>query len=83
MNTAVEMARLRWLCRRGMKELDVLLESFLQHRFDSLDETQRTAFMRLLQLEDPDLNAMLLGKQPAPDNECDEILGLLRNQLSK
>lgn len=78
-----DRARLRWLCRRGMKELDVLLESFLKHRLDELSETQHAAFLRVLEMEDPDLNATLLGKLDAPDAECAGIIELLRNQLSK
>ena len=33
-----EKSRIRWLCRRGMKELDVLLERFVSQEYDDLDE---------------------------------------------
>ncbi|HTW37070.1 MAG TPA: succinate dehydrogenase assembly factor 2 [Steroidobacteraceae bacterium] len=56
---------LRWRCRRGMKELDLLLERFLEQHYDqALPERQR-AFERLLRLPDPLLAELLLGPQPA------------------
>lgn len=79
MELHIDRARLRWLCRRGMKELDVLLERFLKDRYDGLNTEQQQAFMRLLQMEDPDLMAMLMGKQAAPDDECEHVLEYLRN----
>lgn len=74
-----ERARLRWLCRRGMKELDVLLEGFLRDEYDALDGHLRAAFLRLMNLEDPDLYGILMGKQPAPDLECADVVERLRN----
>lgn len=62
-----------------MKELDVLLERFLVETYDGLAESAQAAFLRLMQMEDPDLMAVLLGKQQAPDAECAEIVELLRN----
>ncbi len=60
-----EDARLRWRCRRGMKELDILLERFLKHDFAALDRQQKAAFSRFLALQDPQLAAYLLkGKVP-------------------
>lgn len=79
MNDSTERARLRWLCRRGMKELDVLLEGFLKDRFDGLSDELKGAFIRLLGLEDPDLYAILMGKQEAPDSECANVIKQLRN----
>ncbi|MGB1580923.1 MAG: succinate dehydrogenase assembly factor 2 [Nevskiales bacterium] len=79
MESRIEKARLRWLCRRGMKELDVLLERFLNTQYDDLKPEYEQAFMRLMQMEDPDLMAVLMGKQPAPDDECANVIELLRN----
>lgn len=62
-------ARMRWLCRRGMKELDVLLERYFAAEFDHMDALGQSRFYALLQLEDPDLYAYLMGRaapeQPA------------------
>lgn len=60
-----EKSRIRWLCRRGMKELDVLLERFLASAYDELTEPERQAFEALLMAEDPDLYG-LLARQIEP-----------------
>jgi antitoxin CptB len=61
-----EARRLRWLCRRGMKELDVLLEAFLASGYDDLSAAQAGEFRALLELEDPELHAVLLDRLPPP-----------------
>jgi antitoxin CptB len=59
--------RLRWLCRRGMRELDVLLSGFLEQRYPELDESQKADFAALLELQDPEIWAYLLGRaEPEP-----------------
>ena len=60
-------ARLRWRCRRGMKELDILLARWLEGRWTSSDEASRRRFERLLEQPDPDLADWLLGGARPPD----------------
>jgi antitoxin CptB len=45
-------ARLKWLCRRGMKELDVLLERFVVRHGPELDAGRWPELELLLQSED-------------------------------
>ena len=60
------MTRLRWQCRRGMRELDDLLLGYLDRHFESAAEDEKQAFHALLDLPDPELVAILLKKeQPA------------------
>jgi antitoxin CptB len=60
------VAKLRWRCRRGMKELDLLLLNCLERRHDTASEEERWIFSELLELPDPKLHAYLLGReQPA------------------
>lgn len=54
-----EKSRMRWLCRRGMKELDVLLERFMDTGYDDLTPEEHAAFEALLRNEDPDLYGLL------------------------
>lgn len=56
-HTAGEMRvrRLRWLCRRGMKELDVLLEDFLARNTAALQAGEWPELEDLLGLEDDQL----------------------------
>ena len=59
-------ARLRWRCRRGMKELDILFERFLKSRFETMDGKQKAVFLDFLNLPDPQLTDYLLrGLVPA------------------
>ena len=54
-------ARLRWRCRRGMKELDLLLACWLEQRWAGADDERRRDFEWLLEQPDPDLADWLLG----------------------
>ncbi len=54
-------ARLRWRCRRGMKELDLLLAGWLEQRWPDADEDRRRSFQWLLEQPDPDLADWLIG----------------------
>ena len=44
---------LRWRCRRGMKELDKLLEGYLLNHFENASPAEQDAFITLLTLPDP------------------------------
>jgi antitoxin CptB len=72
--SSTEMQRLKWQCRRGMLELDLLLGRFLEERYAALDEAQRLAFARLLQESDQDLQGWLLGKTEPVDAEFKKII---------
>jgi len=73
-----ERDRLRWRCRRGTLELDLVLGRFLEARFERLSDAQRESLGRLLELPDNDLWDMVTGKRPAPDPGSAEILEYLR-----
>ena len=57
-----ELNRLRWRCRRGMRELDVLLERYLKERWPTAPPGRRAAFRALLELPDPELAALCLAR---------------------
>ncbi len=57
-----ELSRLRWQCRRGMKELDVLLEAYLNTRFGQAALAEQHAFAALLELPDPVLMSYIVGR---------------------
>ncbi len=59
---------MRWQCRRGMRELDDLLIRYLERRYESADDDEKSAFRAVLELPDPELNGYLLQKQ-VPDSE--------------
>ncbi|MCA2015969.1 succinate dehydrogenase assembly factor 2 [Vibrio tritonius] len=55
MYTTEEKARIKWACRRGMLELDVVIMPFFEECFDNLSETEQQNFVSLLECDDPDL----------------------------
>ena len=71
---ALTAARLQWRCRRGMKELDLLLEAYLRHRYPYAPGAEQRAFERLLEQPDPDLAGWLLYAAPPPEGELAIIL---------
>ena len=68
---------LRWRQRRGMRELDVLLERYTARRLAQAEPAERAAFERLLEREDPEIWAWLLG-QAAPPAEFEHVIAALR-----
>lgn len=64
---SLQQARLRWSCRRGMLELDLLLQPFLENVFPQLNETEQELFERLLSCADQDLYRWLI-KREQPDD---------------
>ena len=74
--------RLRWQCRRGMLELDLLLEAFLDRIYPTLSDQEKHTFIRLLDTPDPDLNAWILGDNEPEDQELLDMLGKLRRTMS-
>ena len=69
-----EARRLLWRCRRGMKELDVLLERFARRELPSSSPQQRQVLGRFLELPDPMLIDYLLGQAIPPDPELADLI---------
>lgn len=59
---ASDLARLYWQCRRGMLELDTLLQGFLDQGYEALTEDGRQGFLELLDLDDTELLEYLMGR---------------------
>ena len=62
----MQQSRIRWQCRRGMRELDELLLSYLDRNYAVASEAEKAAFQSLLTLPDPDLLGYLLQQQSHP-----------------
>jgi len=78
-----EESRLRWLCRRGMKELDVVMTTYLELNYAIASEAEKDGFKELLEMPDPDLYALLLGKQTSPNQIIDSLARSMRNIASR
>ena len=75
-------ARLKWACRRGMLELDVLFLPFVETGFNEMSFEQQEVFERLLTSDDPDLFAWFMGHKQCQDPELasmvEHILGRVK-----
>jgi antitoxin CptB len=75
----IELRRIEWRCRRGMKELDILLLRYLQ-RHDLAASDERAAFIEFLELPDPDIARYLLaGDVPEDPRHAALCRALLTN----
>jgi antitoxin CptB len=75
---AVVRRRLRWRCRRGLLELDLLLARFLDRGYECLDRGQRAAFERLLTVDDNTLLAYLNGTRRPDETEFSSLVAYIR-----
>lgn len=55
--------RLRWRCRRGLLELDIVLGRFVQERYQKMDNEQRVVFDELLDMPDTELWDVITGQK--------------------
>ncbi len=76
--TDLQLSRLRWRCRRGMLELDLLLARFLDNHYRELDHAGRSALLRLLDMPDPELMICLEGKAEPADPELSALVRRIR-----
>lgn len=73
------LSRLRWRCRRGMLELDLLLQGFLDSGYPQLDGAQQEQFAALLALSDQQLYDYLLGNLPPDEKEFIDVIERIRH----
>ena len=71
-----EAHRIRWQCRRGLLELDLVLAKFLDRHLKTLSPARLAAFKRLLDYPDNDLWDFVTGKLTPPDAESAQIIKL-------
>ena len=76
------LGMLKWRCRRGMLENDLLIERFFERHAEQLTPRHAAALTQLMDLPDTDLLDLLLRrKEPQGEldtDEVNEVLGLLR-----
>jgi len=72
--------RLTWRCRRGTRELDILLGGWLREEFAAASEAERTAFESLLEQQDPDLWDWLMARRPPPRADWQAIVDAIRTR---
>ncbi|CAA9891214.1 Antitoxin CptB [Candidatus Methylobacter favarea] len=57
-----KLSRLRWQCRRGLLELDLMLEKYLASAYLTANDEEKARFAELLKLDDAELLALLMAE---------------------
>ncbi|MDE2380983.1 MAG: succinate dehydrogenase assembly factor 2 [Xanthomonadaceae bacterium] len=79
MDDDIELKKLRWRCRRGMRELDQLLDRWLERQWRQSPTAERAVFLRLLDTEDDTLWRWFLGHEVSSDVEIAALVEKIRN----
>ena len=76
-------SRLLWRCRRGIKEMDIILQDFIYNYYDKLDDENKMAFSELLNEQDLDILNWIMGKDKASNDKLINIVNIIRMSRKK
>ena len=79
----INLFKLEWACRRGMRELDKMIMPFYQNHFNSLTEAEQQAFAEMLTYPDPELFRWVMHQLPAPTQAITDVIELMRSKIEK
>ncbi|MFH1604016.1 MAG: succinate dehydrogenase assembly factor 2 [Pseudomonadota bacterium] len=79
MDTPELLNRLRWQCRRGLLELDLVLERFLERHGEQLQGERLSSFQTLLTLTDDELWDLIRARRACRDARLAEVVQWMRN----
>ena len=71
-------SKLRWLCRRGSLELDLVLSRYLERRYDSAPDAEREIFETLLDFPDPELQRYFIAQDDPDDPQLLNLVRIIR-----
>ncbi|MCL7713734.1 succinate dehydrogenase assembly factor 2 [Stenotrophomonas mori] len=74
----IELKKLRWRCRRGMRELDQLFGRYLDQRWRQAPTAERAVFLQLIETEDDKLWRWSMGYETCPDAPQAALLEYIR-----
>jgi len=77
-----DMSRLRWRCRRGTKELDIVMNRYLQERYETASAEEQASFNALLDIEDPIIFDWLMDKTQAEDENLKAFVEILKGIMA-
>lgn len=70
--------RIRFLTRRGLLELDIVLGRFMEKEFDNLSDEELSVFVEILELPDPSFLALVNEKEETDNPEFESLLDKIR-----
>ncbi len=77
-----DRARIAWRCRRGTRELDLLLHNYLTRFFDGAAPAEQRLFLGLLELPDDRLQRILFSPGCGGEPELDLLVAKIRSPFS-
>lgn len=78
---ARDKARMLWRCRRGMLELDLLLQPFVDQHFDALSKEEQAQFLVLLDMQDQPLLECLMLQEAPEDPSLSSMIEKIRDSI--
>lgn len=78
----MEAGRLRWRCRRGSRELELMLLAWLDRHYPQAGSAAQAAFLLLLELPEDQLQHALLGQESPADAEIAELVRQIRSAFN-
>ncbi|WMS88595.1 succinate dehydrogenase assembly factor 2 [Pleionea litopenaei] len=82
MTQLTDTRKIRYQCRRGLLELDVILQPFADQFLEQLDPPLLGAFVELLEQPDPDIYNWLMGQYPPDDEKLKMIVDHIRKAMN-
>lgn len=79
----LSLASIRWQCRRGMLELDILLLSFIDAAYERLSIEEQQLFSQLLTYPDQTLYEWFLGRSSSKDANMQDLIQKIRENAWK
>ncbi len=78
MTNSIEANRLRWHARRGLLELDIILQRFLDMKLASLTQNEMALVEEMLLIADNDLLDLLMGRAFSADKQVQAMIDRIR-----
>lgn len=78
-----ERSRLIWRCRRGIREMDIILQDFLNRSYDALDDQDQAEFSHLLNEQDLDILNWITGKDEPDSPGLKRIVSIIRESVHR
>lgn len=75
----MEYNRLVWASRRGMLELDLVLQPFLENHYADLSSADKERFRELLKEEDQDLFVWFMRREDPENADLRQIVQVIRD----
>jgi antitoxin CptB len=72
-------SKLLWHCRRGVKELDVVLTRYVETQYDDASDAEKKDFDSLLEYQDPDILRFVLRQEVPADKAIADLIEKICN----